>query len=211
MLKNQGLIYVILDTEVTIPRHIDIFAKADQLARCGADFFQLRAENVEDATFLKIAQKLSKILRRRRKTFIINDRPDIAVLSDADGVHVGRDDLPVAQVRKLIGRGRLIGKTNHSAAEFARFSREDTDHLSIGPVFTTETKPLLKPLGPETIGRIIKKSTKSVFAIGGITKYNVKVLTQNSIHNVAICRGLLEEKDPRTAIAAIKRCLLKTS
>jgi len=209
MLKKHGLLYVILDTEVTVPHKIDIVEKADQLARAGADYFQLRAENLEDADHLKIAIALKKALTLRRKTFIVNDRADIAFLSGADGLHLGETDIPVRAARKIIGPKKIIGKTCHSARDTVRFQAEAVDYTSVGPVFKTLTKPSLEALTPAEIKAMVKAAKKSIFAIGGISLYNVGSLADYAIDNVAICRALLLDKNPRAAIRKIKQCLLK--
>jgi thiamine-phosphate pyrophosphorylase len=211
MFRINHAIYAILDTEVTFPHNIDIFAKADQLARYGVDIFQLRAHGIEDDRLLATAKKLAGILKKRNKIFIINDRADIAYLSYADGLHLGETDIPVSDARKIIGKKKIIGKTCHSNLDTRRFQREAVDYTSVGPVFKTATKPLLNAIAPSEIRRMVDTAQKTIFAIGGISLYNIKVLREYGITNAAFCRTLLLAKDPRKTINEIKECLIKIS
>jgi thiamine-phosphate pyrophosphorylase len=211
MLTINHAIYAILDTEVTIPNKIDIFAKADQLARYGVDIFQLRAHGVEDNELLATAKRLAKILKKRNKTFIVNDRADIAYLSDADGLHLGEADIPVADARRILGKKKIIGKTCHSSFDTRRFQKEAIDYTSIGPVFKTDTKPLLNAITPDEIRQMVNAAQKTIFAIGGISLYNIRVLRDYGITNAAFCRTLLLAKDSEQTIEEIRECLIKIS
>jgi len=211
MLTIKHTIYAILDTEVTAPNKIDIFAKTDQLARYGVDIFQLRSHNMEDNELLATAKKLAKILKKRNKIFIVNDRADIAYLSGADGLHLGETDISVSDARKIIGRKKIIGKTCHSSFDTRRFQKEAVDYTSVGPVFKTDTKPLLNAIAPDEIRRMVNAAKKTIFAIGGISLYNIKVLRDYKITNAAFCRTLLLAKDPGETIKEIKGCLTKIS
>jgi len=211
MFKINHAIYAILDTEVTAPNHIDIFAKADQLARYGVDIFQLRAHDMEDDELLAAAKKLAKILKKRKKIFIVNDRADTAYLSGADGLHLGGTDIPVSDARKVIGKKKIIGKTCHSSLDTRCFQNEAVDYTSVGPIFKTETKPLLNAIAPDEIRRMVRAARKTIFAIGGISLYNIKVLRDYGITNAALCRALLLAKDSKRIIEEIKGCLAKIS
>jgi thiamine-phosphate pyrophosphorylase len=211
MFKLDHAIYAILDTEVTVPNNIDIFVKADQLARHGVDIFQLRAHNMEDIELLSTAKKLAKILKKRNKIFIINDRSDITYLSDADGLHLGETDIPVSDARKIIGKKKIIGKTCHSRLDTRRFQKEAVDYTSVGPVFKTETKPLLYPIAPDEIRSMVNAAQKTIFAIGGISLYNIHILRDYGITNAAFCRLLLLAKEPKQTVEEIRECLVKIS
>ena len=211
MSKRSNLLYAILDTEVTIPHKIDIYAKADELAKYGVDYFQLRAENVEDGLYLKMAQKLRKILKKRKKVFIVNDRADIAYLSQADGLHLGETDIPVNDARKIIGKKKIIGKTCHSSRDTIRFQKEAVDYTSVGPLFKTPTKPLLNAIVPQEVRKMVSAAKKTIFAIGGINLYNMDSFAAYGITNIALCRALLLAPDPKSVIERVKRCLQKVS
>lgn len=139
----------------------------------------------------------------------MNDRADIALLSKADGVHLGKDDISPQSARKILGNDKIIGKTTHSWGEFCSFRDQDTDYLSIGPIFKTKTKPLLKCLDAAQRDRIIKNSQKPIFAIGGINLSNLKDVLSMGIKNIALCRGLVLRDDFQPAVKKFKVCLKK--
>lgn len=208
-LLNCGLLYIILDVKTVKKSGKDIFTLTDCLAHYGADIFQLRAKNIPDNDFLNLAEKLSKIIHRRRKIFIVNDRADIAYLSKADGLHLGKNDISCAQARKILGKKAIIGKTVHSIKELNSFQNESINYISIGPAFKTKTKPELAPLNPKKLKVIANKSAKLTFAIGGINLYNIHLLRNFGINNIAVCRAIILSKNPKAIIAEYKRCLKK--
>lgn len=172
---------------------------------------QLRTKKISDQVLLTLAQKLQKIISRRKKIFIVNDRVDIAYLSGACGLHLGSRDIPVSKARKILGQDALIGKTVHSLGEFIKFKRENLNYLSLGPVFKTKTKPELKPRTKTEIKTILGKTAKVLFAIGGINLYNIDSLLRIGINNVAICRGIIFSKNLKSTIEKYKLCLRKAS
>lgn len=211
MLDSVNSLYVILDTAVTYENNLDIFATADKLAKYGADIFQLRNKNICDKKLLEIACKLKKILGKRKKKFIINDRADIAYLSDADGLHLGKNDIPPDKARKILKKNKLIGKTAHSLKELEQFQKEPIDYFGIGPVFETETKPELPPLKITQLKIMISSAQKAIFAIGGINLYNINSLCKLGIKNIALSRGILLSKDFKSTVEGLKECLRKAS
>ncbi|UCD15603.1 MAG: thiamine phosphate synthase [Candidatus Omnitrophota bacterium] len=211
MFEFRGKIYVILDTEVISQKKLDIFKISDKLSLYGIDMFQLRAKGVSDRECLFLSQKLSKIIRRRRKIFIVNDRVDIAYLSGADGVHLGKDDISVSDARKILGRNKIVGKTTHSSKELQYFQNQDLDYLSIGPVFETKTKPQLASLRKGLLTSMIKKAEKPYFVIGGISLSNISKLKGLGISNIAVCRGIILSKDYKNVVARFRQCLREVS
>ena len=215
--SRNGLLYVILDKEVIDKARINIFSLADKLAHFGVDIFQLRAKGISDKKYLSIAVKLSKIIRKRKKLFIVNDRADIAHFSKASGLHLGENDISLNQARKIVGKQAIIGKTIHSLEELEKLNdtkceqRGRVEYISFGPVFKTKTKPKLRPLTSKKLQAMIKKSKKLIFAIGGITQYNIGSLLESGIRNVAVCRGIILAKNLKTRVKEYKKCLKKTS
>jgi thiamine-phosphate pyrophosphorylase len=209
--SKNGLLYVILDTKVTRPNNINIFSLADRLASSGVDIFQLRAKDFCDRDLINTAEKLSKIIHKRKKLFLINDRADIAYFCGADGLHLGSGDISPNQARKILGNKSIIGRTVHSLSELHKFSKEKIDYVSIGPVFKTKTKPNLLPLKIKQLQSLASRTQKLTFAIGGITLYNIGSLTQIGIKNIAICRGIILENDLKSTVKNFKKCLQKAS
>jgi len=122
----------------------------------GADCLQLREKHLGDAELLARAKRLADLCHRHRVLCIINDRPDIARLAGADGVHLGQTDMPVAAAREIAGPRLLIGKSTHNLAQFRRALRERPDYLAIGPMYDTATKPQRHIAGPDTLRKVIR-------------------------------------------------------
>ena len=205
----NGLLYVILDKNVIEEANRDIFSLTDKLAYYGVDIFQLRANDIRDRLLLQLAVNLTKIIHKRKKIFIINNRADIAYLSKADGLHVGENDISPNEARKILGNKVIIGKTVHSFRELECFQKEKINYVSIGPVFKTKTKPALNALISEELKMMLMKTNKLTFAIGGINLYNMEPLLNNGIRNIAVCRGVILSRNLKTNINKYKKCLKK--
>ncbi|MFH1504656.1 MAG: thiamine phosphate synthase [Candidatus Omnitrophota bacterium] len=208
-LSSSGLLYVILDKKIIDEANKDIFYLADKLSFYGTDILQLRAKELNDKEFFSLAEKLAKIIHKRKKTFIVNDRADIALLSGADGLHLGNDDLAPVQARKILKKRMILGKTIHSFSELKKVENEKVNYLGFGPVFETKIKPELAPLSSQTLNSMVKKSKKLIFAIGGINLYNVSSLFIQGINNIAVCRGVILEENLKQTVKNYKKCLQK--
>lgn len=206
-LSKGGLLYVILDTDILRKNNLDIFALTKRLSLSGADMFQLRAKNLSDRESLKVAKRLSAIIHKFKKIFIVNDRVDIAYLSKADGVHLGENDIEVKEARRLLGGRYIIGKTTHSYQEIKIYQNEKVDYLSLGPAFRTETKLKLPPLGIRKLRDIIPRVNKPLFIIGGVNINNIDLLLSLGVKNIAICQGILLSENYRKTTEELKKCL----
>ena len=211
ILSSNGLLYVIIDDSILKRKNKNIFSLVNRLAKCDIDIFQYRFKSISDQEALATAKRLAKIIHKNKKIFLINDRADIAYLSSADGVHLGKDEIYVADARKILKKGSIIGKTVHSLKELDVFQKERVDYISFGPVFKTPIKPHLPAMKKNKIKNILKKIHKSVFAIGGINQYNSGFLSDLGIHNVVVCRAILNSKNPKKVSTQIKKCLKKAS
>lgn len=207
MFNSSHALYVILDTEVISKNNLDIFKLTDTLSQCEVDMFQLRAKSLPDRDFLSLAVKLSKIIHKRKKIFIVNDRADMAYLCKADGVHLGKDDISPDSARKILGKETIIGKTIHSLEELKIFQKENIDYVSVGTVFKTQIKPALSPLGVKKLPKILKEARKTVFAIGGINLYNMFYLVKLGINNIAVCQGVILSKNLKNTVKEFKELL----
>jgi len=208
-LSGHGLLYAILDKKIIEEADLDIFSLTDELAHCGVDIFQLRVKETADKKLLQLARRLTKIIHKRRRIFIVNDRADIAYLSEADGLHIGKNDISPKEARKILGEKAILGSTVHSLGELRSFQKAKTNYIGIGPAFKTKTKPSLTPLRSKELRTMISNANKLVFAIGGINLYNVGSLIAMGIQNVAVCRGLILCKDLKEAVREYKECLAK--
>jgi thiamine-phosphate pyrophosphorylase len=166
----------------------------------GAAVVQLRLKDAGAGELLRIAREARKICAGR-SLFLVNDRPDVARLCEADGVHLGQDDLPLAEARKVLGPTALIGISTHSDAEIA--AAQAADYIGFGPVFRTLSKPgatLPPPHGIEGLRRAVRLSGVPVVAIGGITIANVAEVVAAGAHCAAAIAELCAAPDPEAAV-----------
>ncbi|MFH1772329.1 MAG: thiamine phosphate synthase [Candidatus Omnitrophota bacterium] len=204
-------IYAIIDTEV-LGNNLGIILKSLSKLLCyGVEIFQFRAKGLDDKDLIFFSRKMHRLIRAKKRIFIINDRCDIAILSKADGVHLGSCDIPAVDARKILGPKSIIGKTIHSLKEYRISKSEPLDYLSFGPVFKTETKPMLKLISRFAVKQITKTTKKTTFAIGGINQYNISSLSGTGIRNIALCRGILDGKITKNNVLKLKKCLRNLS
>ncbi len=139
---------------------------------------------------------------------IINDHPQIAADIGADGVHVGQDDLPVAEARKLLGPGRIVGKSTHSLEQARAAFAEKPDYIGFGPLFATATKPDYIPIGLAQIARVRQEATVPFFCIGGIKRDNVDTVIAHGAVGVVAVSEILQAPDIRAICAWYREKLL---
>jgi thiamine-phosphate pyrophosphorylase len=170
----------------------------------GADCLQLREKNLESAELLIRAKTLVALCHRHGVLCIINDRPDIALLSGADGVHVGQDDLPAGEVRKLLGREKIIGVSTHCLDHAKAAIRDGADYLGVGPFFKSGTKPRDFLAGPVYAKEVAEKIQLPLVAIAGINQQNVDQVLASGIRAVAVTVAVIGQDDPRAAAQRLK-------
>jgi thiamine-phosphate pyrophosphorylase len=175
----------------------------------GADCVQLRQKNKTDAELLDMAKEISRLCHEAGKLFIMNDRVDIACLADADGVHLGQDDLSPAQARKIAGKDMLIGKSTHSVAEAKEALGEDADYIAVGSIFGSGTKPSVEVAGTKLLEQIAAFCNRPIIAIGGITAERACACMAAGAGGVAVCQAVTGVGDPARAAKAISRRLKK--
>lgn len=165
--------------------------------RGGVHVVQLRAKKLADSLFLNLARQLREVTARERCLFVINDRPHIARLVHADGVHLGQDDLPIQEARAIVGDELFVGRSTHSLAQAQEAERQGADYIGVGPVFTTATKENHEPvLGPEAAGAIMKQVQVPAFAIGGIDAERIASVVTAGYSRVAIASAISKADNP---------------
>jgi thiamine-phosphate pyrophosphorylase len=190
-------LYLILDAGVV--GYDELFVKMKMAVHAGVDIVQLRDKLGTSREALKFALRALAWLRGR-VLFIVNDRIDIAWISGADGVHLGQEDLPVKEARKLLGPGRIIGKSCQTLAHVREAYREGADYIGFGSVFKTQTKPERSPMDLAQLRSVVRGSRLPLFAIGGITRENVGRVTACGVSRVAVCREILLAKDIASSV-----------
>jgi len=174
----------------------------------GAGAIQLREKEVTDAQFLAMAAELRELTDETGRLFIVNDRPDIAAIIGADGVHLGQHDLPIAEARRLLRPGAIVGRSAHSIGQARAAVNEGADYVSIGPIFETDTKDAGKPVGVELLAEAAGELSVPLAPIGGITAENVGELVAAGAKCVAVCSAVCCAKDPKAAAEAILKKLI---
>ncbi len=206
MLPRDSKLYLILDKEACPTGRIlnKVLLSA---IKGGIDLVELRDKNSTTKDIVRYAEKLLKICRKNKVPFIINDRLDIALALDADGLHLGQDDMPVSVARKLFGKSKIIGLSCHSIADLKNAQKEDADYLGFGPVFRTKTKPKAVPLGITSLKMAYRLSKKPIFAIGGITNRKLDKLNKIAGLKIAVCRQICSSRNPRQATRKLKELI----
>ena len=199
ILKENDL-YVITDEKENLLEIIEALLIA------GVKIIQYRFKTGTDKDHLQEAIQIKNLCKRYNTIFIVNDRVDIALASNADGVHLGQDDLDLRTTRKLLGYSKLIGISANNEIDISNALKNGCDYIGIGPVFETATKKNKKPLGIEKIKTLTKDINIPWFAIGGIKTNNISYLKSNGIKKVALVSQLMNAKDPkRDAIMILKK------
>lgn len=173
----------------------------------GADIIQLREKNVSDKQFLETATGLRQITSEKETIFIVNDRADIASACGADGVHVGLDDLPVSEARRLLGPNAIIGASSHSPEEGIAAEGAGADYLGVGSIFATSTKDDAVVRGPEAFLEVQQAVNIPCFAVGGITPENITEAVAAGITRAAIASAIAKADNPKKAAKEIKDLL----
>lgn len=176
----------------------------------GIDIIQLREKNENEKKILELAKEIKKLISGTDILFIINDRIDIALACGSDGVHLGQDDMPIEEARKITPEGFIIGLSTHSPDQALHATLLQPDYIGIGPVFPTPTKPDYKPAGLEYV-RWANKHVKQIpwFAIGGINESNMGEVIDSGATKIAIVRAIMNAKDPLKTTSKLKTILTK--
>jgi thiamine-phosphate pyrophosphorylase len=164
--------------------------------RGGVDVFQLRDKSGDDDAVLAAAAVARRMCAAAGALFLVNDRPDLAVAAGADGVHVGQDDLPVAQARAAVGPDALVGLSTHSPAQVDAASEAGVDYIGVGPVYATPTKAGREPVGVDLVAYAARHARIPFFAIGGIDTGNAASVIAAGAQRLAVVRAIAEAGDP---------------
>jgi len=176
--------------------------------RGGADLIQLRDKDADERRLLAAAPIFRAAADGHGALFLINDRPDLVGPSAADGVHVGQDDMPVAEARALAGAGAIVGLSSHGPTQLdtAQSAAGDArpDYLSVGPVWATPTKPGRPAAGLDYVRYAAAAATLPWFAIGGIDAANLREVRDAGAKRVVVVRAIAEASDPEAAAAGLR-------
>lgn len=187
-------LYVILDAGLVQGPATEI---ATQLMEAGVRLLQYRAKNLAAGEMLRTATEIAKIARQHGAKFFVNDRPDVAYLAGADGVHVGQDDLSVENARAIVGQDRWVGVSTHNQEQFERAVATSADYVAIGPIFATTSKANPDPVvGTDLLRRLRPLTKKPIVAIGGIRLQHAAEVIKAGADSVAVISDILRAADP---------------
>jgi thiamine-phosphate pyrophosphorylase len=177
----------------------------------GADCLQLREKSLESGEFLRRAKQFVALCRRHHVISIINDRIDITLASGADGVHVGQDDLPAADVRKLVGLDKRVGVSTHKIEQAQRALMDGADYIGVGPVFRSSTKPRDFLPGLDYARQVATELGEKIpaVAIAGITEANVDEVLATGIRAIAVTAAVIACDDVKSAARRLKERLTR--
>jgi thiamine-phosphate pyrophosphorylase len=201
-MKEHFGLYLILTDPVT-----SYETCATAAVECGIRYLQLRIKNAPRAFLFETAQRLREITRGSETRFIINDDLEVAMQSDADGIHLGQGDLSIAQARRTWARpDKLFGLSTHNEAQIQQAEQLSPDYIGVGPVFPTPTKPDTAPaLGTEETGRLMRRTPLTTVAIGGVNAENLPHLLQAGMDNFCVVSAVNQAEDPTQSIRQLQK------
>ena len=201
-------LYLLVSSKLVADRHGSVRDMVRAAIAGGVEAVQLRekASDTPDAVTLALAAELRELTDEMGKILIINDRPDIAAIVGADGVHLGQRDLPLAEARRLLRPGAIVGRSTHNIAQARAAVQEGADYVALGPVFDTETKDAGPTAGVEFLSEAVADpivSTAPLVAIGGIDASNASQVIETGVGCLAVCGAICGSDDPKTATREI--------
>lgn len=197
-MKIDLSLYLVTDSELAGGRGIEEVVEA--AVHGGVTVVQLREKEASTRCFYEQAVRLKQILKPYGIPLIINDRLDIALACDAEGIHIGQSDMPYEIVRKLMGKDRIIGLSVEKLEDVYTANELDIDYIGISPVFGTPTKTdTLVPFGLEGVRKVMSLSRHPSVGIGGINKENAKAIIRSGANGIAVVSAIMSAIDPESA------------
>jgi thiamine-phosphate pyrophosphorylase len=197
-------LYVIPDGRVGAPLSLE--EQTDRALQGGATMIQLRDKQMTDRELYETACRMRRLCAARRVPFVVNDRLDVALAAEADGVHLGLGDIPVARARRVAPRGFIVGGTAHSEEEAIRAERDGADYIGIGAAYASGSKKDSVVLGPEGIARVRSSVSIPTVAIGGITAETAKEVLASGVDGICVIEAAVGRGDVE---AAVRRLLMQ--
>lgn len=202
---NKYALYLVTDTGIC-PRE-NLLTCVEEAILGGVTMVQLREKDISSRAFYEEAVALKKITQKYHVPLIINDRLDIMLAVDADGLHIGQSDIPAAVARRLMGGDKILGLSAGNLIEAQQAKLDGADYLGIGAIFPTSTKKDARFIGTETLREIKKAVALPMVGIGGIQKGNIDALYGSGIDGVAVVSAIMGSDDPGNAARALRDCV----
>ncbi len=206
ILPHETDIYALTDSTLSLGRTVEEVAKA--LLNSGVKILQYREKKKKAGIMLEECRLLRALTLQANACFIVNDHIDIALLVDADGVHVGQEDLPVPEVRRLIGKDKIIGLSTHAPQEAEQAKALGADYIGVGPLFATQTKEdVCAPVGYTYLEYAAKHSSLPFVAIGGIKAHNIGEVVRHGAYCCALVSELVGAQDIAAQVNIVRKAM----
>ena len=201
---TDARLYLLYDCE----RSLEEFeSQLRELCQAGVDIVQLRDKNADDRKLFEYGQLARTITRETKRFFIINDRIDLAMALEADGVHLGQEDLPIGMARKVIGDRMWVGVSTHTIEQAIRAEQEGADYIGCGPTFESQTKVFDRFAGIDFLKQVAHRISIPAFAIGGIKESNLRQVLETGVVRVAVQNSLLHANDRKGVANSMAKIL----
>jgi thiamine-phosphate pyrophosphorylase len=196
-------LYLVTDRALSMGKSTEQIV--EDAVKGGVSMVQLREKDTPTKEFYHLACSLMKLLKPYNIPLIINDRLDIAIASNADGLHIGQSDMPYSIVRKILGKDKIIGLSVETIEQAREANNLDVDYIGLSPVFSTDSKKDINtPLELEGIKEIASFTKHPTVAIGGINKANTADIIKNGANGIAVISAIVSQEDPRKAAEELK-------
>jgi thiamine-phosphate pyrophosphorylase len=202
-------IYLVTDRSLSLGRDIEWIV--EEAVKGGVTMVQLREKNCSTRQFIEIAIRLKQKLAPYKVPLIINDRLDITLAADTDGLHIGQSDICYEMARRLLGREKIIGLSVENMEQVHKANDLNVDYISISPIFSTLTKTdTAQPFGLEGIRQVMAVTIHPAVAIGGINSSNAEAIMQAGVNGIAVVSAICSAKNPYEAALKLKEQITNT-
>ena len=190
-------LYLVTDS-TGLPEEL-FLAKVEQALQGGVTLLQIREKERSTREYIRLAQQVHAIAQRYGVPLLVDDRVDVALAVDAEGVHVGQSDMPVWQARKLLGPDKIVGATAKTVPQALETYEQGADYLGVGAIYPTTTKVVTVITSTQTLGEICRAVPIPVNAIGGLNRENLGVLKGIDIQGICVVSAIMKAEDPKAA------------
>ena len=206
ILPGETDIYAITDAGLSLGRPLEEVVSA--LMAAGVRILQYREKKLKSGAMLEECRLLRRLTKEAGACFIVNDHVDIAMLVQADGVHVGQEDLPVPEVRSLVGSDMIIGLSTHLPEQAREARKLGADYIGVGPIFATNTKEdVVDPVGYEYLDWVARNGDLPFVAIGGIKRHNIAEVARHGARCCSLVSELVGAADIRTRVEDVRKAM----
>ena len=200
MRLDDALLYLVTPARIAAG---DVAGMVTELKEAGVDLLQLREKDMEAGDLIRAGEPIRDACRAAGVPFIVNDRPDVALALEADGVHVGQNDLSAQVARRILG-AKIVGASTHTTEEIDDAMEDMPDYVAVGPVYETPTKPGRPAVGLDLIAYAARTVTLPWFAIGGVNADTLDEVLGAGARRVVVVRAITEAKDPAAAARSLR-------